>query len=194
MRVNVLSDFDNNLADLRAALDASSIVGSWDWDHTRGVVVYDTGAAELLTGDRELADREISGTIAAAAVHPDDQEWLSEHMKRAAKAGGLVLAEYRIIAADGSTRWLLNRGRTHQDGVGRPIRSRGILIDITEMRDGGERYVLNKAPEDEDPLVRAADLAITLKRTLAEDVPADILLVVDLLLYSLGRAIGRPDD
>lgn len=193
MRVNAIDGFHQDLAHLRASLDASYVVGTWDWDHVRGVVVYDAGAARLLTGDPDLADREISGTVAATSVHPADQEWLAEHMKRAAKAGGLVLAEYRVVAKDGAVRWLLNRGRSHLDDVGRPVRSRGILIDITEIRDGGERYVLNEAPEAEDPLIRAAELALSLKQTLGADAPSDVQLAADLLLFSLGRALGRSD-
>ncbi|TXN04583.1 PAS domain-containing protein [Methylobacterium sp. WL103] len=191
MRVNAIDGFHEDVEHLRASLDASSVVGTWDWDHVRGVVVYDAGAARLLTGDSDLADCEISGAIAAAAVHPLDQEWLADHMKRAAKAGGLVLAEYRVLAENGSVRWLLNRGRSHLDPVGRPIRSRGILIDITEMRDGGERYVLNKAPVAREPLIHAADLAISLKHALGDDAPSEVLLAANLLLFSLGRAIGR---
>lgn len=191
MRVNAIDGFDQDLAHLRAALDASCIVGTWDWDHVRGVVVYDEGAARLLTGDPELAERELQGRSAAAAVHPEDQEWLAEHMRRAARKGGLVLAEYRVVAADGSVRWLLNRGRTHQDDMGRPSRSHGILVDITEVRDGGERYVLSRAPKSDDPLHRAADLALTLKQTLGDDTPPDVQAAVNLLLFSLGRAIAR---
>ena len=191
MRVNGIDGFHEDLEHLRLSLDASCVVGTWDWDHIRGVVVYDAGAARLLTGDSELADREISGATAAAAVHPADREWLADHMLRAARAGGLVLAEYRVVAEDDTVRWLLNRGRTYLDEVGRPVRSRGILIDITEMRDGGARYVLNKGPEAEDPLLRAADLAIALKQTIGADAPSEVRLASELLLFSLGRALGR---
>lgn len=191
MRANAMDGFSNDLEHLRASLDASCIVGTWDWDHVRGVVTYDEGAARLLTGDPELADREVSGAAAASAVHPMDREWLAEYMKRAAAVGGLVLAEYRVLAPDGSVRWLLNRGRTHQDDVGRPLRSRGILIDITEMRDGGERYVLNEPPKLQDPLVRAAELALSLRETLGADAPSEVKILTDMLLFSLGRELGR---
>ena len=62
------------------------------------------------------------------------------------------------------------------------------------MRDGGARYVLNQAPPANDPLVRAAELAISLKETLGTDAPADVRIATDLLLFSLGSALGRPGD
>ena len=194
MRVNTIDSFSEDLDRLHAALEASCVVGTWDWDHVRGVVTYDAGAARLLAGDPELVDREISGASAAAAVHPADREWLAEHMKRAARAGGLVLAEYRVLASDGAVHWLLSRGRTYQDDVGRPVRSRGILIDITEMRDDGERYVLGNTPASEHPLDRAAELAIMLKQGLGADAPSDVLLMADLMLISLGRAIAQRSE
>ena len=156
------TDGFTDLDDLRAILDASCVVGTWAWDHVRGVVTYDEGAATLLAGDPGLAGREITGPIALASVHPTDMTWLMEHMLRAVRVGGLVLAEYRVFKADGTVRWLLSRGRTYHDGAGRPTQSHGILIDITEMRDGGERYVVGAAPMQEDSLPQAADLALSL--------------------------------
>lgn len=102
MRINAINGFTEEIDRLRADLDGSCVVGTWVWDHIRGVVTYDEGAAWLLTGDPDLADREIAGLEAAAAVHPDDQEWLATHMRQAAKVGGLVLAEYRVLAPDGA--------------------------------------------------------------------------------------------
>ncbi|MDO9429182.1 MAG: PAS domain-containing protein [Methylobacterium sp.] len=179
---------------LRAVLDTACVVGTWGWDHVRAVVVYDEGAAQILTGNPELAGRELSGPGALALVHPADMTWLVEHMLRAVRLGGVVLAEYRVFETDGTVRWLLSRGRTYHDDAGRPIRSHGILIDITEMRDGGERYVLGTPPPAEDALARAADLAISLKQALNADTPPEVTAAADLLLLNLGRAIARTAD
>ncbi|SFG83881.1 PAS domain-containing protein [Methylobacterium gossipiicola] len=180
-----------DLERLRAALDASCVVGTWDWDHVVGAVIYDEGAARFLTGQPELAGRHLRGPAALAAVHPSDLTWLMEHMLRTVQNGGLVLAEYRVFEADGAVRWLLSRGRTYHDAAGRPERSHGILIDITEMRDGGERYILGTEPMAENRLMRAADLALTLKGLLGADVPPEVSAAADRLLLSLGRAIAR---
>jgi len=189
--INAIDGFGEPLDRLRAALDASCVVGTWEWDIVRGTMMYDAGAAQLLTGDMSLADTRISGLQAIAAVHPDDHPWLVDHVQRAVRAGGLVLAEYRVVAQDGAVRWLLSRGRSFQDPSGEPVRAGGIIIDITEMREGGERYVIGSETASLDPLSRAADLAIALKRTLDDDTAAEIHTAVDRLLMCLGRAIAR---
>ena len=191
MRINVVESSTENANRLRAALEASCVVGAWEWDHVGGVVVYDAGAAKLLTGDADLADQPIKGPMALAAVHPADMTWLMDHMLQAVRTSGLVLAEYRVFKADGSVRWLLSRGRTHRTEDGQPQRSHGILMDITEIRDGGDRYVVGKPPVGGDPLERAADLAIALKAALTDDMPGEVRVAAELVLMGLGRALAR---
>ncbi|WP_238180873.1 PAS domain-containing protein, partial [Methylobacterium trifolii] len=180
MSINVIDGFSEDSTRLHAALEASCVVGVWDWDHVRGVVVYDEGAARLLTGDPDFTECEVSGPAAMAAVHPADQDWLIEHVQQAVRKGGLMLSEYRVMTRDGGTRWLLSRGRTYQDATGHPLRSNGILIDITELREGGDRYVLSNSAASDDPLEQAADLAIALKQTLGADAPSEVRLAADL--------------
>lgn len=195
MRINVIEGRVENADRLRAALEASCVMGAWEWDHVGGVVVYDAGAARLLTGDADLADCPIKGPLALAAVHPEDLTWLMDHMLQAVWSGGLVLAEYRVFKPDGSVRWLLSRGRTHRNEDGQPQRSHGILMDITEIRDGGDRYVVGKPQAGGDPLEQAADLAIALKKVLTDDMPGEVRVAAELLLMGLGRALaGRMPD
>ena len=191
MPVNAIDNFSEPLDRLHAALDASCVVGTWDWNITRGTMVYDVGAAQLLTGDASLAEQELSGLDTISAVHPADHTWLIDHVQEAVRAGGLMLAEYRVIDTDGAVRWLLSRGRTFHDTTGQPVRSRGIIIDITELRGAGDRYVVTSgSAADADTLERAADLAVILKRTLTTDAPADVRAATDLLLFALGRALA----
>ena len=189
--INAIDGFSEPLDRLRAALDASCVVGTWDWDIVRSIMVYDVGAARLLTGDPSLAETEIGGPETMAAVHPDDHGWLVDHIQQAVQSGGLVLAEYRVVAEDGTVHWLFSRGRTFQDAAGRPVRARGIIIDITEMREGGDRYVFSGEPTGATPLERAADMAIALRRTLGDDAASEVRVAADLLLMSLGRALAQ---
>ena len=176
---------------LHAALEASCVVGTWDLDHVRQVIVYDVGAAQLLTGDPDLAEKELTGPSSIAAVHPADHAWLIDHVGEVTRAGGLFLVEYRVMAEDGAVRWLLSRGRTYLSEAGEPLRSCGILIDITEMHDGDDRYVVSGSGVSDDPLERATDLALALKKTLGPDAPAGVRAATDLLLISLGQTLAR---
>ena len=173
------------------ALEASCVVGTWDLDHVRQVIVYDAGAAQLLTGDPDLAEKELTGLISIAAVHPADHAWLIEHVGEVTRAGGLFLVEYRVMAEDGTVRWLLSRGRTYLSETGHPLRTCGILIDITEMHDGDDRYVVSGSGVSDDPLERATDLALALKKTLGPDAPAGVRAATELLLINLGQTLAR---
>ncbi|GJD78798.1 hypothetical protein GCM10007886_18180 [Methylobacterium gregans] len=178
--------------DLRRVLDASGIVGTWDWYVTRRTVLYDEGSASLLAGDPGLAGRELQGSEATAGIHPDDLDWVMAEMRRAVEAGGLILAEYRVRRPDGSVRWVLSRGRAYRDAEGRPLRAHGLLIDITEGRDEGQRYVTHAALSPAAAADRLMDLCIEL-RALAEAMPSSTLsLLVDLMLLEIGGATAEP--
>ena len=135
MQINAIDGFYEPLEDLRAALDASGVVGTWDWDVVRLTARYDQGAAALLAGDPSLAGQSLHFDAATAGIHPEDMGWLDAETKRAIAAGGLILAEFRVVTQSRGTRWLLARGRVYQDPHGRPVRCKGIIIDITESRE-----------------------------------------------------------
>lgn len=171
--------------DLRRVLDASGIVGTWDWYVTHRTVLYDEGAAALLAGNADLAGRELRNPEATAGIHPDDLAWVMAEMRRAVEAGGVILAEYRVRLPNGSVRWVLSRGRAYHDAEGRPLRAHGLLIDITESREEGQRYVAHAVP----PQSVAADRLLSLcgeLRTLADAMPSSTLrLLADLMLLEI---------
>ncbi|WP_162559805.1 PAS domain-containing protein [Methylobacterium radiodurans] len=188
MRVTASEERAGSFPDLRRVLDASGIVGTWDWYVTRRTVLFDEGAAALLAGDPQLAGRELRNPEATAGIHPDDLGWVMAEMARALEAGGVILAEYRVRRPDGSVRWVLSRGRVYLDGEGRPLRAHGLLIDITESREEGQRYVAHAVPSKPAPTDRLMDLCGEL-RMLADTMPSSTLrLLVDLVLLEIGRS------
>ena len=191
MRVNAIDGFDEPLEDLRAALDASGVVGTWDWDVVRQTARYDQGAARLLAGDPDLAGQVIHFDDAMAGVHPEDIGWLMAESKRAIAAGGLILSEYRVVSETRGTRWLLSRGRVYQDPHGRPVRCKGILIDITESRDETRGYLARTCLSTEDPASRAAACCLEARDLLEEEAPSRVRLLLDLTLFEIGKHLAR---
>ena len=69
-------------------------------------------------------------------IHPDDRAWILERSQRNSRTGEAWESEYRIIAADGSIKWLVDRGTcVERDADGLPLRFIGVLGDITERRE-----------------------------------------------------------
>ena len=72
-------------------------------------------------------------------VHPDERALLRNVTResRDPRGSGAKDVEYRVVLPDGAVRWLLVRGRTFFEGEGtarRPVRSRGIALDVTERK------------------------------------------------------------
>lgn len=191
-------DIHGSIERLRSVLDASGVVGTWDWDIVRRIARYDRGAAELLAHNPDLAGQDIFGEAAMCGVHPDDKEWLRTELLRSPQGGGIFLAEYRVITIDEQTRWLFSRGRIFQDMHGRPVRSTGILIDITEGRNGGRDanrgYVTLPAERHQQPLDRAASLLLDARKAIDEagsEAQSQIRVLLDLALFEVGTQLAR---
>src|SRR5262249_38090526 len=69
-------------------------------------------------------------------VHPDDRDRMAAHLARAVKRAEPAAADYRIVLADGTTRWLSYAGQLQKTPDG--DRMVGSVVDIS----GRERLEL----------------------------------------------------
>ena len=86
-----------------------------------------------------------AGTSARAFVqfvHPDDRERLRRKTDEALKSGDEFAEEFRLLRADGATRWVLAQGRCHHDASGRAARFSGATLDITERKEAEQHRVM----------------------------------------------------
>ncbi len=67
-------------------------------------------------------------------VHPDDRDRAGAALPRLL-GGEPVTAEYRIVRADGTVRWIRDVGFAIRDDAGRIVRVAGIAHDFTEQRE-----------------------------------------------------------
>ena len=67
-------------------------------------------------------------------IQPDDREATREAVLRALQAGGEFQAEYRIAGPDGRTRWIAAQGKVVRGADGKPVRLRGVSMDVTARR------------------------------------------------------------
>jgi PAS domain-containing protein len=96
-------------------------------------------------------------------IHPDDRERMAAHLERALAGAEAPAADYRIIAADGTTRWLSYAGLLQKTAQG--DRLIGTVLDITE-RKRLEAELLHHAAEVERLLETIGEGFLALDREL----------------------------
>src|SRR5581483_7851519 len=80
----------------------------------------------LVTYVNDLADR---------VVHPDDLERVVAAEREARAGKGEFEAEYRIVRADGTVRWVVDRMQTICGEDGQALYELGFLVDVTRRHD-----------------------------------------------------------
>lgn len=121
------------------ALDAAKD-GLWDWNSQSNGVYYSPRYLEMLGYTPENFPPVLESW--ASRVHPDDfisTVEMQVAVAKNAKHGDIFESIYRFLAADGSYKWLLGRGkviRRDEDGIA--TRIVGLHTDITELRNTQE--------------------------------------------------------
>jgi diguanylate cyclase (GGDEF)-like protein/PAS domain S-box-containing protein len=67
--------------------------------------------------------------------HPDDQLWVAEATRLALNEHRAFDLEYRLIHADGSVRWVWDRGMGLYDAVGKVLAIEGLIHDVTSKKE-----------------------------------------------------------
>lgn len=173
-----------------SALDAAGIVGTWDTDVPAGLSLLDEGAATLLAGNRALAGKPIPLDVAFGRIHPDDREWVFAAVRRVRQTGGPIAIEFRVLAAAGEIRWVLNRGHLTPDATG-AMRGYGAYIDTTETRRGSPFLTPLETPMEADPLHLAADHCMRAHAAIRRSGDTYLAVLVDMLLFRIGRILAR---
>jgi PAS domain S-box-containing protein len=116
---------------LRFALDAASM-GTWDWDLASGMVEWSDGLERL----HGLPAGSFDGTFGSyeREIHPDDRERVLLASRKAIEQGTPYEVEYRMVAPDGTVRWVEGKGRVEYDGT-RPVRMSGVCMLVTRRKE-----------------------------------------------------------
>lgn len=114
--------------------------GLWDWDSQSNGVYYSPRYLEMIGYTQENFPPVLDSW--ACRVHPDDLVNTVEMQLAVASSplyGDMFECIYRFLAADGSYRWLLGRGKViRRDETGKAARVVGLHTDITELRNTQE--------------------------------------------------------
>lgn len=121
-------------ARLQLALEASTAIGTWDWDILGDKVTADARFARLYGVDPALAAAGIPIAHFLETIHPDDIDRVGQEIDHCLTTGGAFSSEYRLVQADGREIWIAAQGRAMLDAEGRAIQFPGVAFDITERK------------------------------------------------------------
>lgn len=97
-------------------------------------LLYLSPSIERLTGKPASAFMA-EPLLFTSMIHADDRQGYADDFLRAGAAGGPYEMEYRLVHADGSVRWVLERGRfshAQHDGL---VVTHGYVADITHRKE-----------------------------------------------------------
>jgi PAS domain S-box-containing protein len=116
---------------LQFALDAANM-GTWDWDLRTQSVRW----SDNLEGIHGLPPGTFDGTFQSyeREIHPEDRERVFTSIQRALSEGTPHEVEYRIVAPDGTVRWVEGKGRVEREPDGQPRQMSGVCMNVTPRK------------------------------------------------------------
>ena len=153
---------DLEISEKRFNLAADSAnLGMWEWDLEKDEIwVTPTRRAQLgLPASGRIKFEDL-----ISRWHAEDRDKVRQAMNDAIQNGKDYEAEFRMVRADGSVRWVCSRGRVQVGDHGKPKRLTGISLDITARK---EAEVLARKQHDEIEQLRQQKTAL-LEREVAE--------------------------
>ena len=158
--------------DLQLALAGKAArVGSFAYDTDTELIQVSQGYAVIHALSEGTT--EIPRSTWRAGVHPEDLVRLDAQRDRVwLERRREDNAEYRVVHADGETRWIESRSFTSYDHDGRPQRVVGVNIDITERKRAEEHQRVLVAELDHRVKNVLATVSAIISRTQAGNQPA----------------------
>jgi PAS domain S-box-containing protein len=126
---------------LRMALDAGRL-GHWDLDLATGVMTA-SGICKENFG-RSAAEKFSYEDLCNAAA-PEDQARVRAAVERTIATGEVCDIECRVVKPDGTSGWVLIRGRLVPELKGNPNRISGVSLDVGSLKDAERALMESEA-------------------------------------------------
>ena len=111
-------------------------IGAWEWDRQSNEVYWSREYRDLYGLP---ADDAPSFAVGMSVVVAEDQEAVTDALRKATAGDGRYLSEHRVNHASRGLRWIRASGQTFFDAQGLPLRMVGIATDITDVRVDEQR-------------------------------------------------------
>ncbi len=128
---------------LRLAFAVSGM-GTWDWDLPANRVYFDSHLVGIFGMDPKIVSSGFPIEDFYSVLHPDDLARVEKAVAHTLGTGEDYAADYRVIQADDSIRWISARGSCTLGVDGKPLRFLGVCLDITERKLTEQALIQNE--------------------------------------------------
>ncbi len=116
---------------LTLALEGSRTI-AWEYDPLTGMISWLDRNKLRAAGDQEPETDLFSGVLSHVA--PEDRDKLRGYAETILQTGGAFSTEARMIARDGSTRWMLIKGELLRKAGEESPRILGVTVDVSDVK------------------------------------------------------------
>jgi len=111
-------------------------IGFYNWNMVTGQLIWSEGFYNLFGLPPEAKP---SFETWLSVLHPDDRERAMARINESIAEKAPLVNDYRITLSDGRVRWIDALGNTFYDDTGKPLRSCGVCVDISERKEAEDR-------------------------------------------------------
>ena len=111
-------------------------LGNWELDLVHDVLHWSDEIYRIFEIDPDAFGASYQAFI--AGIHPDDRDRVNQAYADSVKNRRPYTIEHRLRMPDGRVKWVSERCETTYDTEGRPLRSVGTVLDVTERRAAEE--------------------------------------------------------
>jgi PAS domain S-box-containing protein len=108
-------------------------LGIWDMDLSTRRIRWNPEEAQILGYPPDHLSGRLEDIV--SRTHPDDMQMVGTAIETATKTGGQYRLQFRILAPDGSVRWVLGTGKALIDETGQAVRFLATNVDITATKE-----------------------------------------------------------
>lgn len=117
-------------------------LGRWELNHNRHQLVWSETIFDIFEIDSEQFEGSYESFL--RVIHPDDRITVDEAFNKSLVNKQGYSIEHRLLMDDGRIKWVSEQCNTEFDEKGQPIRSIGVVQDITENRVAHAEAVYRK--------------------------------------------------
>jgi signal transduction histidine kinase len=110
---------------------AAADIAMWEWDIIKDEFwTSDRCRTRLVMPNSERLDYKRFLQL----LHPEDRESVSQALAACIKGDGNYNGEHRVTLPGGEVRWITATGRVEYDAARKPLRVRGVSVDVTRLK------------------------------------------------------------